>query len=92
MKLHTTGGPGFSQSLVQPSPILDYIWYPFATPLDPASYCFLASVRECPIKLMDASDGRVCLFLPELAVDLIGWVAQSIVQDCRPSRTTSRST
>lgn len=43
----------------QPGPILDYIWYPTATPHDPASFCFVASVRECPVKLLDASDGRV---------------------------------
>ena len=43
----------------QPAPILDFIWYPTATPFDPASFCFVASVRECPVKLLDASDGRV---------------------------------
>ncbi|KAF9459530.1 WD40-repeat-containing domain protein [Collybia nuda] len=43
----------------QPSPILDFIWYPAATPLDPASFCFIASVRECPVKLLDAADGRL---------------------------------
>ncbi|KAF8797613.1 hypothetical protein BYT27DRAFT_7125292 [Phlegmacium glaucopus] len=43
----------------QPAPILDFIWYPTATPLDPASFCFIASVRECPVKLLDASDGRL---------------------------------
>ncbi|KAF8064428.1 WD40-repeat-containing domain protein [Lyophyllum atratum] len=43
----------------QPSPILDFTWYPTASPLDPASFCFLASVRECPVKLLDASDGRL---------------------------------
>ncbi|KAG6862108.1 hypothetical protein C0995_005920 [Termitomyces sp. Mi166 len=45
--------------LPQPSPILDFLWYPTASPLSPASYCFLASVRDCPIKLLDASDGRL---------------------------------
>ncbi|KAF5376708.1 hypothetical protein D9615_007827 [Tricholomella constricta] len=43
----------------QPSPILDFIWYPTASPIDPASFCFVASVRECPVKLLDASDGRL---------------------------------
>ncbi|KAF8962199.1 WD40-repeat-containing domain protein [Flammula alnicola] len=43
----------------QPSPILDFIWYPTASPRDPASFCFVASVRECPVKLLDASDGRL---------------------------------
>ncbi|RDB17540.1 Telomerase Cajal body protein 1 [Hypsizygus marmoreus] len=45
--------------LPQPSPILEFLWYPSATPLNPASFCFLASVRECPVKLLDASDGRL---------------------------------
>ncbi|KAK2462640.1 hypothetical protein APHAL10511_005373 [Amanita phalloides] len=46
-------------SLRQPSPILDLLWYPTATRHDPASYCFVASVRECPVKLLDASTGRL---------------------------------
>lgn len=45
----------------QAAPILDLAWYPAATPRDPASYCFVTSVRECPVKLLDASDGRVSL-------------------------------
>ncbi|OBZ74690.1 Telomerase Cajal body protein 1 [Grifola frondosa] len=43
----------------QPSPVLDFTWFPSATPRDPASFCFVASVRECPVKLLDASDGRL---------------------------------
>jgi hypothetical protein len=50
-----------TRAFPQPGPILDYIWYPTATPHDPASFCFVASVRECPVKLLDASDGRVRL-------------------------------
>jgi len=45
--------------LYQPAPIVDYAWYPSATVNNPATFCFLASVRECPVKLLDASDGRV---------------------------------
>jgi len=52
------------QTFRQPSPVLDYVWYPTATPMDPASFCFMASVRECPVKLLDASDGRVNIFPP----------------------------
>ncbi|KAF8321893.1 WD40-repeat-containing domain protein [Amanita rubescens] len=48
-----------SASLKQPSPILDFQWYPTATRHDPASYCFVASVRESPVKLLDASSGRL---------------------------------
>ncbi|OCH84361.1 hypothetical protein OBBRIDRAFT_764402 [Obba rivulosa] len=43
----------------QPSPILDFAWYPAASAHVPATYCFVASVRECPVKLLDASDGRL---------------------------------
>ncbi|KAI0087525.1 WD40-repeat-containing domain protein, partial [Irpex rosettiformis] len=43
----------------QPSPILDFAWYPFASSANPASFCFLTSVRECPVKLLDALDGRL---------------------------------
>ncbi|KAJ7087901.1 WD40-repeat-containing domain protein [Mycena belliarum] len=42
-----------------PAPILDYAWYPSATLANPASYCFVTSVRETPVKLLDASDGRL---------------------------------
>ncbi|THH33366.1 hypothetical protein EUX98_g830 [Antrodiella citrinella] len=43
----------------QAAPILDFAWYPSATCRDAASFCFVASVRECPVKLLDASDGRL---------------------------------
>ncbi|KAJ3825238.1 WD40-repeat-containing domain protein [Lentinula raphanica] len=42
----------------QSSPIVDFAWYPAATSTDPATFCFISSVRECPVKLLDASDGR----------------------------------
>ncbi|KAI0350547.1 hypothetical protein OH77DRAFT_1430888 [Trametes cingulata] len=45
--------------LTQSAPILDYAWYPAASVRDAASFCFVASVRECPVKLLDASDGRL---------------------------------
>ncbi|RPD63475.1 hypothetical protein L227DRAFT_591942 [Lentinus tigrinus ALCF2SS1-6] len=51
--------PLLSRRLTQSSPILDYTWYPSATIRDPASFCFVASVRECPVKLLDAFDGRL---------------------------------
>ncbi|KJA24833.1 hypothetical protein HYPSUDRAFT_200108 [Hypholoma sublateritium FD-334 SS-4] len=43
----------------QPAPVLDFVWYPTATIHDPSTFCFVASVRECPVKLLDASDGRL---------------------------------
>ncbi|KAJ7266406.1 WD40-repeat-containing domain protein [Mycena haematopus] len=47
------------RTLSQSAPILDYTWYPTASSATPASFCFVASVREAPIKLLDASDGRL---------------------------------
>ncbi|KIP12211.1 hypothetical protein PHLGIDRAFT_371864 [Phlebiopsis gigantea 11061_1 CR5-6] len=45
--------------LPQSAPVLDFAWYPFATTRDPASFCLVASVRESPVKLLDAADGRL---------------------------------
>ncbi|KIM51605.1 hypothetical protein SCLCIDRAFT_623784 [Scleroderma citrinum Foug A] len=47
------------QTLPQPSPIVDFVWYPSASRYNPPSYCFFASVRECPVKLLDGNDGRL---------------------------------
>ncbi|KAE9407841.1 WD40 repeat-like protein [Gymnopus androsaceus JB14] len=43
----------------QPAPIVDFAWYPTASAQDPATFCFVASVRESPVKLFDALDGRL---------------------------------
>ncbi|EPS99976.1 hypothetical protein FOMPIDRAFT_1030645 [Fomitopsis schrenkii] len=43
----------------QPGPILEFAWYPSASLRNSAAFCFLASIRECPVKLLDASDGRL---------------------------------
>ncbi|KAF9510475.1 hypothetical protein BS47DRAFT_1319637 [Hydnum rufescens UP504] len=45
--------------LAQASSILDALWFPTASMKDPASFCFMASVRESPVKLLDASNGRL---------------------------------
>ena len=51
---------GFRKStLKQAAPILGATWYPAATPLHPEAYCFAASIRGEPVKLLDATDGRV---------------------------------
>ncbi|PVF91744.1 WD40 repeat-like protein [Serendipita vermifera] len=47
-------------SFRQGSPIYDILWYPWATSSsNPATYCFLASLRDAPVKLLDANDGRL---------------------------------
>ncbi|KAG0697486.1 WD40-repeat-containing domain protein [Suillus ampliporus] len=45
----------FSQS----SAIVNFAWYPGASSSNAPAYCFIASVRDCPVKLLDASDGRL---------------------------------
>ena len=50
-----------ARRLSQPAPILDFAWYPYATTRDPASFCFVASVRDTPVKLLDAANGRVSI-------------------------------
>ncbi|KAG8815143.1 hypothetical protein FRC17_000845 [Serendipita sp. 399] len=47
------------KSFRQGSPIYETAWYPYATPTNPSTYCFLASLRDSPIKLFDATDGRL---------------------------------
>ncbi|KAH7907131.1 hypothetical protein BJ138DRAFT_534543 [Hygrophoropsis aurantiaca] len=42
-----------------PAPVLDFAWYPGASSRNLPAYCFVASVRECPVKLLDATDGRL---------------------------------
>ncbi|KAH9975579.1 WD40-repeat-containing domain protein [Lactifluus volemus] len=43
----------------QATPVLDFVWFPRATPRDVSSFCFVASVRESPVRLLDGSDGRL---------------------------------
>ncbi|KAJ3536223.1 hypothetical protein NMY22_g6126 [Coprinellus aureogranulatus] len=45
--------------LKQGSPVVDFAWFPSASKIDPATYCFAASVRECPVKLLDATTGKL---------------------------------
>ncbi|KAG2029939.1 hypothetical protein BDR03DRAFT_995026 [Suillus americanus] len=45
----------FSQS----SAVVNFAWYPGASSNNPPAYCFVASVRDRPVKLLDASDGRL---------------------------------
>ncbi|KAJ7585079.1 WD40-repeat-containing domain protein [Mycena floridula] len=55
----TSGPQPQIRVIPQPAPILDFIWYPTASPSNPGSFCFVSSVRESPVKLLDASDGRL---------------------------------
>ena len=66
LRIYVVPAPAFDSPKIrvfpQAAPILDFIWYPRATPRDASSFCFVASVRESPVRLLDASDGRVSLF------------------------------
>ncbi|KAK0491094.1 WD40-repeat-containing domain protein [Armillaria novae-zelandiae] len=48
-----------TKTFPQASPILSWAWYPTASPSTPATFCFVAAIRDCPIHLFDASDGRL---------------------------------
>ncbi|KAF7325082.1 hypothetical protein MKEN_00551100 [Mycena kentingensis (nom. inval.)] len=50
---------GTTQTLLQSAPIVDCAWYPTASTSNPTAFCLVASVRETPVKLLDASDGRL---------------------------------
>ncbi|KAG1825188.1 hypothetical protein EV424DRAFT_1603593, partial [Suillus variegatus] len=39
--------------------VVHLAWHPGASSNNAPAYCFVASVRDCPVKLLDASDGRV---------------------------------
>ncbi|WVQ97961.1 hypothetical protein IAU59_005081 [Kwoniella sp. CBS 9459] len=43
----------------QPDAIHSTLWYPSASAHSPETYCFVASIRDTPVRLVDASDGRI---------------------------------
>ncbi|KAF8834941.1 hypothetical protein BDN67DRAFT_1005979 [Paxillus ammoniavirescens] len=49
----------YAETFAQPAPIADFIWYPGASRHTLSSYCFVATVGECPVKLLDGRDGRL---------------------------------
>ncbi|KZV94989.1 WD40 repeat-like protein [Exidia glandulosa HHB12029] len=48
-----------SITIPQPAPVLDAVWYPGARTSDAPSYCFVASIRDTPIRLLDGTNGRL---------------------------------
>jgi hypothetical protein len=44
----------------QPDAIHSSLWYPTASLGLPETFCFMASIRDTSIRLIDATDGRVC--------------------------------
>lgn len=43
----------------QPDAIHSTLWYPTASLSSPETFCFIASVRDTPVRLLDAQDGHV---------------------------------
>ncbi|MBW0584491.1 hypothetical protein O181_124206 [Austropuccinia psidii MF-1] len=39
--------------------LLSTCWFPYSSLHDPSQYCFVAAVKDHPIQLLDASDGRI---------------------------------
>jgi len=39
--------------------LLSTCWFPYSSCNDPSRYCFVAAVKDHPIQLLDASDGRI---------------------------------
>jgi hypothetical protein len=44
----------------QPDAIHSSLWYPTASLAHPETFCFMAAIRDTSIRLIDATDGRVC--------------------------------
>lgn len=59
-RLHEGASKLDIQAFSQASPIVEFAWFPSASMLNPATFCFAASVRDCPVKLLHGTDGRVC--------------------------------
>jgi hypothetical protein len=78
------------RTLRQAGAILDFAWYPAASAYNPAAFCFAASVRDCPVKLLDGSDGRVSAHAPSrLSLCTNGRRACSSARRTRSSTTAS---
>ncbi|RXK39047.1 hypothetical protein M231_03671 [Tremella mesenterica] len=50
---------GEIKHIPQPDAVLGAIWYPSASSLTPETYCFTVSVRDTPVRLVDATTGLV---------------------------------
>ncbi|WVF69918.1 hypothetical protein IAT40_004702 [Kwoniella sp. CBS 6097] len=63
LRVHTTSSSKSldltSNVFEQPDAIHSTLWYPSASTHSPETYCFIASIRDTPVRLIDASDGRI---------------------------------
>lgn len=59
--LRVLSGGDLSPSLEarQPDTVHAAVWHPAASASTPEAFCFAASVRDTPVRLVDAADGRI---------------------------------
>nr|XP_031861950.1 uncharacterized protein CI109_002780 [Kwoniella shandongensis]KAA5529022.1 hypothetical protein CI109_002780 [Kwoniella shandongensis] len=48
-----------TKSHKQPDAIHSTLWYSSASALNPPTFCYMASIRDAPVRLIDANDGRI---------------------------------
>jgi len=53
-----------SRTFPQPDAIHSTLWYPTASASSPETFCFVASVRDSPVRLLNAYEGRASRSLP----------------------------
>ncbi|KAK8846832.1 hypothetical protein IAR55_005920 [Kwoniella newhampshirensis] len=62
LRIHTPSearsGTFVTQTYEQPDAIHSTLWYPSASVSSPPTFCFMASIRDTPVRLIDASDGH----------------------------------
>ncbi|WVW78569.1 hypothetical protein I302_100525 [Kwoniella bestiolae CBS 10118] len=61
IRIHTTNDNSSfdTKSFQQPDAIHSTLWYPSASISTPETFCFVASIRDTPVRLIDGNDGRI---------------------------------
>ncbi|WWC86988.1 uncharacterized protein L201_001869 [Kwoniella dendrophila CBS 6074] len=61
IRIHTTtDNLSFeTRAYQQPDAIHSTLWYPSASATTPETFCFVASIRDTPVRLIDGNDGRI---------------------------------
>ncbi|WWC59351.1 uncharacterized protein I303_101903 [Kwoniella dejecticola CBS 10117] len=61
LRIHTLNAESNFQTKAfeQPDAIHSTAWYPSASTATPETLCFVASIRDTPIRLIDGNDGRI---------------------------------
>ncbi|OCF76835.1 hypothetical protein I204_02541 [Kwoniella mangroviensis CBS 8886] len=68
IRIHTVNDDSSfeTRSFHQPDAIHSTLWYPSATLSTPETFCFVASIRDTPVRLIDGTDGRVRASYPTI--------------------------